>query len=134
LGRFVLKLPSNEVWNAWTEQMIKLSMSLDHRLIGAWLTSASDCAKVFEKRGGRINFRQPIDQFATAFTIGQREIIASGGYSTSLWRWKSSVTWVYGVGEDSVMAFTDFGIVNLIELIKMYKDNPTLLKRSDGEN
>jgi hypothetical protein len=53
--------------------------SLDHRLIGAWLTSAADCAKVFEKRGGRINFRQPIDQFATAFIIGPREVIASGG-------------------------------------------------------
>ena len=37
--------------------------------------------------------------------------------------------WVYGVGEDGVMAFTDFGIENLIELIKMYKDDPTLLKR-----
>jgi hypothetical protein len=54
--------------------------SLDHRLIGAWLTSASDCAKVFEKRGGRINFRQPIDQFATAFIIGPKEVIASGGH------------------------------------------------------
>ena len=53
--------------------------SLDHRLIGAWLTSASDCAKVFEKRGGRINLRQPIDQFATAFIIGPSEIVASGG-------------------------------------------------------
>src|SRR3984893_17498221 len=39
--------------------------------------------------------------------------------------------WVYGVGEDGVLAFTDFGIENLIELIKMYKDDPTLLKRWD---
>ena len=36
---------------------------------------------------------------------------------------------VYGVGEDSVLAFTDFGIENLIELIKIHKDDPTLLKR-----
>jgi hypothetical protein len=36
---------------------------------------------------------------------------------------------VYGVGEDGVMAFTDFGIENLIELIKMHKDNPAQLKR-----
>ena len=36
---------------------------------------------------------------------------------------------VYGVGEDSVMAFTDFGIESLIELIKMHKNDPTLLKR-----
>lgn len=33
------------------------------------------------------------------------------------------------VAEDGVMAFTDFRIENLIELIKMHKDDPTLLKR-----
>jgi hypothetical protein len=35
----------------------------------------------------------------------------------------------YGVGEDGILAFTDFGIESLIELIKVYKDDPTLLKR-----
>ena len=39
------------------------------------------------------------------------------------------VIWVYGVGEDGVRAFTDFGIENLIELIKVYKENPGLLRR-----
>jgi hypothetical protein len=39
---------------------------------------------------------------------------------------------VYGVGEDSVMAFTDFGIESLIELIKIHKNDPSLLKRWDG--
>jgi hypothetical protein len=28
-----------------------------------------------------------------------------------------------GVGEDGIMAFTDFGIENLIELIRFYKEN-----------
>jgi hypothetical protein len=42
---------------------------------------------------------------------------------------EDGVIWVYGVGEDGILAFTDFGIENLIELIKMYKDDPTLLKR-----
>jgi hypothetical protein len=32
-----------------------------------------------------------------------------------------------------VLAFTDFGIESLIELIKMYKDDPTLLKRYDPQ-
>ena len=41
---------------------------------------------------------------------------------------EDGVIWVYGVGEDGVMAFTDFGIENLTELIKIHKDNPTLLK------
>jgi hypothetical protein len=44
---------------------------------------------------------------------------------------EDGVIWVYGVGEDGVLAFTDFGIESLIELIKMYKDDPTLLKRWD---
>ena len=44
---------------------------------------------------------------------------------------EDGVIWVYGVGEDGVMAFTDFGIENLIELIKIHKEDPTLLKRWD---
>jgi hypothetical protein len=42
------------------------------------------------------------------------------------------VIWVYGVGEDGVMAFTDFGIENLVDLIKMRKDR-TLLNHRDGD-
>ena len=42
---------------------------------------------------------------------------------------EDGVIWVYGVGDDGIMAFTDFGIENLIELIKMHKNDPTLLKR-----
>lgn len=42
---------------------------------------------------------------------------------------EDGLIWVYGTGEDGVMAFTDFGIETLIELIRMYKDNPTLLRR-----
>jgi hypothetical protein len=41
--------------------------------------------------------------------------------------------WVHGVGGDGVLAFTDFGIDNLIDLIKIHKDDPTLLKRSDDK-
>ena len=42
---------------------------------------------------------------------------------------EDGVIWVYGLGADGVMAFTDFGIENVIELIKIYKDDPTLLER-----
>ena len=31
---------------------------------------------------------------------------------------------VYGIGEDGVLAFTDFGIENLRDLVQMHKDNP----------
>jgi hypothetical protein len=37
--------------------------------------------------------------------------------------------WVYGIGEDGILAFTDFGIENLRELVKIYKDNPDPLQR-----
>jgi len=42
---------------------------------------------------------------------------------------EDGVIWVYGVGEDGVLAFTDFGIENLIELVRTYKQNPGLLRR-----
>ena len=47
-----------------------------------------------------------------------------------LLKWsEDGVVWLYGVGEDGVQAFTDFGIENLIELIGFYKENPGLLRR-----
>jgi hypothetical protein len=42
---------------------------------------------------------------------------------------EDGVIWVYGIGDDQVMAFTDFGIENLTELIRMHKEDPELLKR-----
>ena len=45
---------------------------------------------------------------------------------------EDGVIWVYGAGDDGVLAFTDFGIENLIDLIRTYKNDPTLLKRWDG--
>jgi hypothetical protein len=42
---------------------------------------------------------------------------------------EDGVIWVYGVGEDGVQAFTDFGIENLNEFVRMYKESPGLLKR-----
>ncbi len=46
---------------------------------------------------------------------------------------EDGVIWVYGAGDDGVQAFTDFGIENLIELVRIYKENPTWLKRSQPE-
>jgi hypothetical protein len=42
---------------------------------------------------------------------------------------EDGVIWVYGVGEDGVKAFTDFGIENVIELIEFYKENPGYLEQ-----
>ena len=35
---------------------------------------------------------------------------------------EDGVIWVYGLGDDGVMAFTDFGIENLVELINIHKE------------
>ena len=42
---------------------------------------------------------------------------------------EDGVIWVDGAEQDGVQAFTDFGIENLIELVRIYKENPTWLKR-----
>jgi hypothetical protein len=42
---------------------------------------------------------------------------------------ENGLIWVFGVSDDGIMAFTDFGIENLIELIRIHKENPALLKR-----
>ncbi len=42
---------------------------------------------------------------------------------------EDGVIWVYGIGDDGVLAFTDFGIENLIELVSVYKTHPGRLKR-----
>ena len=47
---------------------------------------------------------------------------------------EDGVIWVYGLGDEGVMAFTDFGIENLVELVKMHKADPSLLNRGNDEN
>ena len=44
---------------------------------------------------------------------------------------EDGVIWVYGVGDDAVRAFTDFGIETLVELIKIHKEHPALLGPSE---
>jgi hypothetical protein len=46
---------------------------------------------------------------------------------------EDGVIWVYGVGQDGVQAFTDFGIENLTELVHMYKQSSGSLKRWSPE-
>jgi hypothetical protein len=46
---------------------------------------------------------------------------------------EDGVIWVDGAGKAGDQAFTDFGIENLIELVRIYKENPTWLKRRRPE-
>ena len=41
---------------------------------------------------------------------------------------EDGLIWVNGIGEVGIMAFTDFGVDNLIDLIRMHKEDPTLLR------
>jgi len=43
---------------------------------------------------------------------------------------EDGLIWVYGAGDEGVMAFTDFGSETLQNLIEIYKADPDLLKRS----
>ena len=43
---------------------------------------------------------------------------------------EDGLIWVYGPGDESVMAFTDFGIETLTGLVEIFKADPDLLKRS----
>jgi hypothetical protein len=62
--------------------------AVDRRLIGAWKAS-SDCEKIFERRAGRMQFRQPIDQFISAFVIDPNTVISSGA-QCSIEKWSAS--------------------------------------------
>jgi hypothetical protein len=42
---------------------------------------------------------------------------------------EDGVIWVYGDSDDGVMAFTNFGIETLTELIEMHKEDPSILQR-----
>ena len=43
---------------------------------------------------------------------------------------EDGVIWVYGVGDKGVLAFTDFGIDNLVDLVKIHKDDSTPVARA----
>jgi HlyD family secretion protein len=44
------------------------------QLAGAWTRSATDCNKLFQRRGSAVAYRQPVDQFAQAAIIESQRI------------------------------------------------------------
>lgn len=50
--------------------------AFDQRMVGAWSQSTSDCAAMFQRSGGKISFKQPIDEFKTAFIITPTSIVS----------------------------------------------------------
>ncbi|QOZ36179.1 hypothetical protein XH92_34580 [Bradyrhizobium sp. CCBAU 53421] len=47
---------------------------------------------------------------------------------------EGALIWVYGVGEDGVQAFTDFGIENLIELVRLQRKTPSCSRAGNGND
>jgi hypothetical protein len=43
---------------------------------------------------------------------------------------EDGLIWVYGPGDEGVMAFTDFGIETLTGIVEIHKAGPCLLKRA----
>jgi hypothetical protein len=41
--------------------------------------------------------------------------------------------WIYSVGDEQTQAFTEFGIENLRELVRIHKADPTIIRRYRGE-
>lgn len=76
---FVVLIAATFLLHSLTIAEIAKAAQLDHRLVGAWAQSASDCKEVFETRNGRTTFRQPVNSLITAFVIGAREIVATTG-------------------------------------------------------
>ena len=46
---------------------------MERALLGAWATSASDCAKLFERRRVDRVYRKPVDEFSQAAIIEPAE-------------------------------------------------------------
>jgi hypothetical protein len=75
-----------------------------------------------------------VNKVYAVFTIGR---VAKDLGEDEDWLWdvangmdtEDGVIWVYGIGDEQVMAFTAFGIENLTELVKMHKEDPDLLER-----
>ena len=40
---------------------------------------------------------------------------------------EDGVIWVYGIGEDAIMAFTDDGVEEIKNLLEMHRQDPDLL-------
>ncbi len=55
---------------------VGLADTIDPSLIGGWTTSASDCARIFQRKGGVLSYRKPVDKFAQAAIIEPQQILA----------------------------------------------------------
>jgi hypothetical protein len=72
----------------------------------------------------------PVNKVHHVYTIARVAAKTRTGSATSPMKRTTRTVWVYGPGDEGVMAFTDIGIETLMGLIEIYKANPDILKRS----
>jgi hypothetical protein len=110
----------------------------------SWLFCGSDRGGERERRrSSGLAGRHPVPDRHVSGTSAQRHVHTIARVAEMLgehqdWLWdvanemdqEDGLIWVYGPGEDAVMAFTDFGIETLTGLIENYRADPDLLKRS----
>jgi hypothetical protein len=63
-----------------------------------------------------------------AFVLTRSTAGAHGGRFTSK-AGRDGAIWVQGLGDEGVMAFTDFGVESLVELIKIHREMTPREKR-----
>jgi hypothetical protein len=93
-----------------------------------------DAASVSDRRAGRLTMHVNKVHHVTTINRVAKDLGEDEDWISDVaneMEIEDGLIWVYGVGEDGMMAFTDFGIENLVDLIKMHKDR-TLLNRRDG--
>jgi len=66
--------PATETASAEQESAPEFAPESITRLIGAWASSEADCAKLFQRRGKAVAYRQPVDKFAQAAIVESQRI------------------------------------------------------------
>ena len=66
--------PATETASVEQESAPEFAPESTTRLIGAWASSEADCAKLFQRRGKALAYRQPVDKFAQAVIVELQRI------------------------------------------------------------
>lgn len=90
-----------------------------------------DVARRELHRGRRLNMQRNKDYAVTIIAA----VVAQLGVEEDLLHEMSvglepedGVIWVYGIGEDAIMAFTNEGVDELKNLLEMHRQDPDLLR------
>jgi hypothetical protein len=81
--------------------------AVDQNMLGAWTQSAADCAATFQRSGGSIRFRQPVDEFKTAFIITANKIQTTTGVCKIVKSTMDKDTWTVSMTCNNSIGYYD---------------------------